>query len=151
MVDQTVVSPDGLKYTFTLRDGLRWHDGKPVLSEDCVESLKRWGKRDRLAQLLMAHTGKIAAVDSRTFTLQLAEPFGLVLDALENGGTCLHDARELVAMPPEDQIKNNRSARSGCKRRVEAGRTSRILTKQRLHPAQRRAERINRRQAGVPR
>jgi len=49
MVDQNVVSPDGLKYTFTLRDGLRWHDGKPVLSEDCVASLKRWGKKDASA------------------------------------------------------------------------------------------------------
>ena len=57
MVDRTVVSSDGMKYTFRLRDGLRWHDGKPVLSEDCVESLKRWGKKDRLGQLLMAHTG----------------------------------------------------------------------------------------------
>ena len=35
----------GMKYTFTLRDGLRWHDGQPVLSEDCVESLKRGGAR----------------------------------------------------------------------------------------------------------
>jgi len=59
------------------------------LSEDCVESLKRWGKKDRLGQLLMAHTGKIAAVDGRTFTLQLAEPFGLVLEALgKTGPTC---------------------------------------------------------------
>ena len=30
MVDRVVVSPDGMKYTFTLRDGLRWHDGHPV-------------------------------------------------------------------------------------------------------------------------
>jgi peptide/nickel transport system substrate-binding protein len=107
MVDQTVVSADGMKYTFTLRDDLRWHDGKPVLSEDCVESLKRWGKKDRLGQLLMAHTGKIAAVDSRTFTLQLAEPFGLVLDALGKTGTnvpFMMPAR-IAAMPPEDQIK----------------------------------------------
>jgi peptide/nickel transport system substrate-binding protein len=37
MVDRTTVSPDGMKYTFTLRDGLRWHDGQPVSSEDCVE------------------------------------------------------------------------------------------------------------------
>ena len=44
MVDRVTVSPDGMKYTFTLRDGLRWHDGQPVLSEDCVESVKRWGK-----------------------------------------------------------------------------------------------------------
>src|SRR5229473_3653647 len=108
MVDRTVVSSDGMKYTFTLRDGLRWHDGKPVLSEDCVESLKRWGKKDRLGQLLMAHTGKIAAVDSKTFTLQLAEPFGLVLDALgKTGGNVpfMMPAR-IAATPSEDQIKD---------------------------------------------
>jgi peptide/nickel transport system substrate-binding protein len=58
MVDHFAVSPDGMKYTFTLRDGLRWHDGQPVRAEDCVESLKRWGKKDRFGQLLMAHTGR---------------------------------------------------------------------------------------------
>src|SRR5262245_12670578 len=42
MVERTRISPDGMQYIFTLRDGLRWHDGKPVRSEDCVESLKRW-------------------------------------------------------------------------------------------------------------
>src|SRR5712692_6974209 len=59
MVDQFTVSTDGMKYTFTLRNGLKWHDGQTVRSEDCVESLKRWGKKDRFGQLLMAHTGKI--------------------------------------------------------------------------------------------
>ena len=38
------VSDDKLTYTFTLRDGLKWHDGAPVTAEDCVASLKRWGK-----------------------------------------------------------------------------------------------------------
>jgi peptide/nickel transport system substrate-binding protein len=66
MVDRTAVSADGMKYTFTLRDDLRWHDGQSVVSEDCVESLKRWGQKDRFGQLLMAHTGKIAALDKKT-------------------------------------------------------------------------------------
>src|SRR5262252_10477625 len=82
MVDRTTVSEDGMKYTFTLRDGLRWHDGQPVHSEDCVASLERWGKRDRFGRLLMAHTGKITPVDQKTFTLELAERFGPVLEAL---------------------------------------------------------------------
>jgi peptide/nickel transport system substrate-binding protein len=51
MVDRTIVSPDAMRYIFTLRDGLRWHDGQRVVSEDCVESLKRWGKKDRFGQL----------------------------------------------------------------------------------------------------
>jgi len=107
MVDQTVVSADGMTYSFTLRDGLRWHDGKPVLSEDCVESLKRWGKKDRLGQLLMAHTARIAAVDSKTFMLALAEPFGLVLEALGKTGSnvpFMMPAR-IAATPPGDQIR----------------------------------------------
>ena len=82
MVDRVTVSSDGMKYTFTLRDGLKWHDGQPVVSEDCVESLKRWGKKDRFGQLLMASTARIAPVDAQTFRLELGERFGPVLDAL---------------------------------------------------------------------
>jgi peptide/nickel transport system substrate-binding protein len=107
MVDRTTVSPDGMKYTFTLRDSLRWHDGQQVVSEDCVESLKRWGKKDRFGQLLMAHTGKIAAVDKKTFTLELAERFGPVLDALGKPSSnvpFMMPAR-IASTPPEEQIK----------------------------------------------
>src|SRR5260370_2971740 len=107
MVDRTTVAPDGMKDTFRLRDGLRWHDGQPVLSEDCVESLKRWGKKDRFGQLLMAHTGKIAPVDRKTFTLELAERFGPVLDALGKPSSnvpFMMPAR-IAATPPEEQIK----------------------------------------------
>ena len=82
MVDRTTVSADGMTYTFVLRDGLKWHDGLPVVSEDCVESLKRWGKKDRFGQLLVAHTAKIVPIDKKTFTLELAERFGPVLEAL---------------------------------------------------------------------
>src|SRR5262244_4428206 len=82
MVDRLSVSQDRMKYVFTLRDGLKWHDGQPVVAEDCVESLKRWGKRDRFGRLLMAHTGTIAVVDRKTFRLELAERFAPVLDAL---------------------------------------------------------------------
>ncbi len=106
MVDHSTVSTDGMKYTFTLRDGLRWHDGQPVRSEDCVESLKRWGKKDRFGQLLMAHTGKIAPVDTKTFTLELAERFGLVLDALgkPSGNVPFMMPARIAATPPEEQI-----------------------------------------------
>jgi peptide/nickel transport system substrate-binding protein len=106
MVDRTMVSPDGMKYTFTLRAGLRWHDGQPVLAEDCVESLKRWGKKDRFGQLLMAHTGKIAPVDKNTFTLELAEQFGPVLDALgkPSSNVAFMMPARIAAAPPDEQI-----------------------------------------------
>src|SRR5687767_12554740 len=34
MVDKWSASKDGMKYSFTLRDGLKWHDGQPVVAED---------------------------------------------------------------------------------------------------------------------
>ena len=55
------VSDDKLTYTFTLRDGLKWHDGAPVTAEDCVASLKRWGKNDGMGQKLMDFTASIEA------------------------------------------------------------------------------------------
>ena len=107
MIDRSTVSTDGMKYTFTLRDGLRWHDGQPVRSEDCVESLKRWGKKDRFGRLLMAHTGKIAPVDQKTFTLELAERFAFVFEALGKPSSnvpFMMPAR-IAATSPDEQIK----------------------------------------------
>jgi peptide/nickel transport system substrate-binding protein len=105
MVERTIVSSDAMRYIFTLRDGLRWHDGQRVVSEDCVESLKRWGKKDRFGQLLMAHTAKIAPVDERTFTLDLAEPFGPVLEALGSQRPPFMMPARIATTPPEQQIK----------------------------------------------
>jgi peptide/nickel transport system substrate-binding protein len=105
MIDRVAVSPNRMKYTFTLRDGLRWHDGQLVQSEDCVESLKRWGRNNRFGQLLMAHTGKIAPVDKNTFTLELAERFGLVIDALGNPRAPFMMPARLASTPAEEQIK----------------------------------------------
>src|SRR5437588_5064513 len=76
------VSDDKLTYTFTLRDGLKWHDGAPVTAEDCVASLQRWGKRDGMGQKLMNFTASIEAPDARTIVLRLKEPYGLVLETI---------------------------------------------------------------------
>jgi peptide/nickel transport system substrate-binding protein len=82
MVDRWTVSDDKLTYRFTLRDGLKWHDGQPVRAADCVASLDRWGKRDTLGQKLMEAVGEMKAVDDKTFTISLKSPFPLILDAL---------------------------------------------------------------------
>jgi peptide/nickel transport system substrate-binding protein len=76
------ISDDKLTYTFTLRDGLKWHDGAPVTAEDCVASLKRWGKADGMGQKLMDFTASIEASDAKTITLKLKEPYSLVLESI---------------------------------------------------------------------
>ncbi len=82
MVEKYEVSPDKTEWTFTLRDGLEWHDGTPVTSADCIPSIKRWGGRDSLGQALMTFVKDFQAVDAKTFKMILKEPYGLVLDSL---------------------------------------------------------------------
>ena len=79
MVEKYEALPDGKGYTFTLRDGLLWHDGQPVTSEDCIASIKRWAAKDSLGQKMMTFVDSISVVDAKTFTIKLKEPTGLVL------------------------------------------------------------------------
>ena len=82
MVDSYEISDDNLTYTFTLREGLLWHDGEPVTSEDAIASIERWGQNDSMGQLLMSFVDSMKAVDDKTFEMQLREPYGLVLLSL---------------------------------------------------------------------
>ncbi len=82
MVDTWKESDDHLTWTFTLRDGLKWHDGNPVTAADCVASLKRWEPRDGLGRVLMAATASMEVVNDKTFTIHLKEPYPMMLDTL---------------------------------------------------------------------
>jgi len=82
MVDKWTTSDDKLTWTFTLRDGLEFHDGTPVTAEDVVPSLKRWAARDVLGQLLWTKVAEVKALDPRTFQIQLKAPTGIMLQAL---------------------------------------------------------------------
>ena len=82
MVDHWTVSPDKLTYTFTLRDGLKFDDGQPVTSADCIASLERWSKRDPLGQTLAALLAEYKTVDDKTFAIVLKRPFPLLIEAL---------------------------------------------------------------------
>lgn len=82
MVSTYAVSDDGLVYTFTLRDGLKFHDGQAVRARDAVASVKRWGARDGAGQHLFKRVADVAAKDDKTLTITLKEPYPLLLDWL---------------------------------------------------------------------
>jgi peptide/nickel transport system substrate-binding protein len=100
------VSDDKLTYTFTLRDGLKWHDGTPVTAEDCVASLKRWGKVDSMGQKLMDFTASIEAADAKTIVLKLKEPYGLVLESIAKMSSYVPFMmpKRLAETPPDKPI-----------------------------------------------
>ncbi len=76
------ISDDGLTYTFTLRDGLMFHDGAPVTGADVVASLSRWGEKDSGGQMIFDLTESLEAPDEKTIVWTLSEPFAPLLDVI---------------------------------------------------------------------
>ena len=87
MVAGHVTEDDGKLWRLTLRPGLKFHDGQPVLALDCVASIRRWARRDAFGQALMAATDELAAPDDRTIRFRLKRPFPLLPAALGKPGS----------------------------------------------------------------
>ena len=91
MVDTWSASKDNKVWTFALRDGLEFHDGKPVTSEDVVASLKRWSSRDSFGGVMARSLESYETPNAKTFVVRFKQPFGVMLEALGKQGTTLHD------------------------------------------------------------
>lgn len=82
MVDTYDIDDERLHYTFTLREGLKFHDGEPVRASDAVASLKRWMNGNNAGKQLGQYVDNVAVVDDRTFTMAMNAPYGFVLESL---------------------------------------------------------------------
>ena len=89
MVAGHTVEDDGLTWTLTLRDGLRFHDGEPVLARDAAASIRRWASRDMYGQEIGERADEITALDDRRLRLRLKRPFAVLPDALGKNGPSL--------------------------------------------------------------
>ncbi|MFD2239279.1 ABC transporter substrate-binding protein [Aureimonas populi] len=100
MADWTV-SEDGMTYTFTLREGLLWHDGTPVTATDAVASLERWSQVDGLGQVMTSLMTGMEVLDERSFTLTFETPTEIGLMALSKpSGVAPFMFPEAVARTP---------------------------------------------------
>ena len=82
MLAGEVVAGDGKQWDLKLRDGLKFHDGTPVLARDCVATIQRWAKRDALGQALMQRVAELSAPTDKTIRFRLNKPFSLLSFAL---------------------------------------------------------------------
>ena len=82
MAEGFTVSDNGRVWDIRLREGLRFHDGEPVLSRDASASLKRWAARDVYGQTLGTMVDDWGTADDRTIRVKLKAPFPLLIDAL---------------------------------------------------------------------
>lgn len=108
MVGDYGSSADARVWTFTLREGLAFHDGKPVTSADVIQSIKRWGQRDTLGQRMMAALASFEAKNDKTFVMTFKEPFSLVLEALSKPASVppFIMPKSVAETPPDQQISS---------------------------------------------
>ena len=105
MLSGSSTSTDGLVWTLTLRDGLMFHDGTPVLARDAVASIRRWWINDAFGQALAAATDDVSAPDDKTVVFRLKRRFHLLPDALA------HPTNTMAAIMPERLAKTPANVR----------------------------------------
>lgn len=84
MKESFTSSADGLMHRFTLRAGMKYHDGTPVTAKDVIPSLTRWSKKTTDGAALVSRAASMTATGELTFEIVLKEPLGPMLDALAN-------------------------------------------------------------------
>ena len=103
MVQGHRTEDDGKTWELTLRDGLGFHDGQPVLARDCVATIRRFGARSAFGQALLQRVDEMSAPSDGVIRIRLNKPFSLLPAALAEVYCAIMPAR-LAATDPMTQI-----------------------------------------------
>ncbi len=106
MVDGHTIEDGGHVWRMTLRDGLLFHDGTPVLARDVAASIRRWGSKDAFGLGLTAALDEIAAPSDKVVVFRLKRPFPLLAEALGKVGvnTAVIMPERLARTPAATQV-----------------------------------------------
>ena len=106
LAESWVVSPDGRTYTFKLRKGVRFHNGREVKAEDMVYSLERVARLRTWIVMPVAgcrafakgeakRLSGLSAPDAHTLVIRLEEPFSPFLAHLSMINTAVVPKEEV--------------------------------------------------------
>jgi peptide/nickel transport system substrate-binding protein len=76
------MSPDGLEYTFSLREGVSFHDGKPFTSADVAFSILRLKAGHPRGRGTFANVTEVRTPDAKTAVIVLSKPSPYLMVAL---------------------------------------------------------------------
>jgi peptide/nickel transport system substrate-binding protein len=115
------LSDDGLTWTFTLRDGVRWHDGQPLTADDVVFSIQYYQEHPGTAWFMsqVQEIETVTQVSENQVALKLARPFAPFLQTTAE--SMLIFPRHIWEGVEDPQIYNEAAAfvGSGAYRLVE--------------------------------
>src|SRR5215469_15195458 len=85
------ISPDGKRYTISLRTDVHFHDGTTMNADDVVTSLQRWMRLSPRGKTAGVYVDSIAASDPSTVVMLLKQAYApmLALLAYPNGAAAI--------------------------------------------------------------
>ncbi len=99
------VTEGGKIYTIKLRQGIKFHDGSDMTSEDVVASLKRWMEQGSRGKQLAGNVDKLEAVDPSTVRLTLKTPYAPLLALLSfNNSAAVIMPSEKMDVPMKEPV-----------------------------------------------
>ncbi|MFM0096529.1 ABC transporter substrate-binding protein [Paraburkholderia nemoris] len=98
------VSKDGLQYRFTLRQGVKWHDGKPFTSADVAFSILTLKQVHPRGRSTFANVTDVKTPDPYTAIIELSKPAPFLLTALSGSESPiipkhLYEGTDIAANP----------------------------------------------------
>jgi peptide/nickel transport system substrate-binding protein len=97
-------SSDGLTYTFHLRKGVKFHNGKEMTAEDVVASMNRWLEKSTRAANSIGK-GQFTEKDKYTVELKIEKPTIGVLDVIASTNQfAAIMPKEIIDKAPKDGI-----------------------------------------------
>ncbi len=76
------VSPDGLDLTLNLREGVKWHDGKPFTAEDVKFNFEEIVPLQTFGALLAKRIKSVEITGASTVVVHLDKPYGPLLETV---------------------------------------------------------------------
>lgn len=84
LAEKVEIGEDGLTYTITMKDGLKWSDGEPLTAEDVTWSIEAVQKAAKINSIYTAAFKNITemTIDGNVITMKLGAPYSSMLDVL---------------------------------------------------------------------
>lgn len=107
------ISPDGLEYVFKLREGLKFHDGKPLTSADVAFTILRLKEAHPRGRAIFAQVTEVDSSDPLVAKLKLAKPSPGLITALAGSESPIVPKHIFETFKPTDNPKPDQIIGSG--------------------------------------
>lgn len=107
------VSPDGLRYSFKLREGVKFHDGSDFTSADVRYSILKQKELGPRGRITFANVTDVETPDAHTATIVLQKPAPYLLNALSSAETPIVSARRYGNADPLSHANTNHPIGTG--------------------------------------